>query len=137
MFSLTSRKISHDTVVVKEQYQLMAIVDETVPESSYQVILVYLSKGCDLFKVAHHISHLLFPEMTTIITGDFNFDKNETNILSRFFKDNLFSQKVLWPTHIQGRTLDHCYLSKNVQIMLTRYSPYYSDHSALCIDFQF
>ena len=84
MFSLTSRKISHDTVVVKEQYQLMAIVDETVPESSYQVILVYLSKGCDLFKVAHHISHLLFPEMTTIITGDFNFLVHVIFFLGKF-----------------------------------------------------
>ena len=137
MFSLRSRKMSKETTVISEKYQLMSILDETVSDSPYQVILVYLSSGCDLSQVVDHLFHLLIPEMTTIVTGDFNFDTTETNDLTTFLKDNLFSQVVPWPTHIQGRTLDHCYVSKNVHVKLTRYSPYYSDHSALCIKFEF
>ena len=74
--------------------------------------------------------------MKKIIVGDFNFDKKETNILTTFLKNNLFSQVVPWPTYIQGGKLDHCYVSLSIEAQLTRYSPYYSDHSALCIEFQ-
>ena len=136
MFSLTSRKISHETTVVEENYQLMSVVDETVSETPYQLILVYLSSGSDLSQVKDHLSHLLVPEMKTIITGDFNFGTKETNTLTTFLRDKSFSQVVPWPTHIQGRTLDHLYVSRDVHVELTRHSPYYSDHSALCIKFR-
>ena len=134
MFSLSSRKMSQQTSVIKEKYQLMKVVDETTKDFPYQLILVYLSSGCPLSQVVDDLDCLLVPNMTTIITGDFNFDKKETNILTNFLKES-FLQVVNWPTHIQGRTLDHCYVSKNVNVQLTRHSPYYSDHSALCIDF--
>ena len=135
MFSLTSRKMLHETTVVQEDFQLMSVVDETVPNFQYHVILVYLSSGCNLSQVVDHLSHLLIPGMTTIITGDFNFDQKHTNVLTFFLGINFFSQVVTWPTHIQGRTLDHCYVSENVSVQLTRHSPYYSDHDALCIEF--
>ena len=137
MFSLTSRNMSNEVTVVKENYQLLSVVDETDPNYTYQVILVYASSGCNLSEVVHHLSHLLFPQMKKIVIGDFNYDKKETNILTTFLKNNLLSQVVPWPTHIQGRTLDHCYVSQNIEVQLTRYSPYYSDHSALCIEFEF
>ena len=136
IFSLSSRKMSNETTVIKEKYQLMTVVDKTVPNFPYQVVLVYLSTGCSLLQVVEDLSFLLVPNMTTIITGDFNFDKKKTNILTTFLRNNLFTQEVPWPTHIQGRTLDHCYVSKNVHVQLTRHSPYYSDHSALCIEFR-
>ena len=116
-------------------YQIMSTIDETNKDFPYQLILVYLSSKCPLSEVVEDLSRLLVPEMKTIITGDFNFDKKETNALSTFFKSRMFQQVVPWPTHIQGRTLDHLYVSKNVQVELTRHSPYYSDHSALCIKF--
>ena len=47
-----------------------------------------------------------------------------------------FNQLVTWPTHIQGGTLDHCYVPENVKLDITRHSPYFSDHSALIIEFQ-
>ena len=111
--------MSKETTVINEKYQLISILDETVSESPYQVILVYLSSGCDLSQVVDHLFHLLIPEMTTIVTGDFNFDTTETNDLTTFLKDNLFSQVVPWPTHIQGRTLNHCYGSRNVNVQFT------------------
>ena len=45
-------------------------------------------------------------------------------------------QLVEWPTHSGGRTIDHVYVSKNVKVNIVRYSPYYSDHDALCIQFE-
>ena len=127
--------MSHQTTVIKENYQMISVVDETIPNFSYQIILVYLSSGCNLSQVQEDLSYLLVPEMQTIITGDFNFDKKEENILTKFLRNNMFSQVVTFPTHIQGRTLDHCYVSKHVNVRLTRHSVYFSDHDALCIEF--
>ena len=45
-------------------------------------------------------------------------------------------QLVEWPTHSGGRTIDHVYVSKNVKVNIVRYSPYYSDHDALCIQLE-
>ena len=128
--------MSNEVSRVEENYQLMSFVDETGPRDTYQVILVYLSSGCNLSEVVQHLSNLMVPHMKKIITGDFNFCRKETNILTTFLKNNLLSQVVPWPTHIQGRSLDHCYISPNIEVQLTRYSPYYSDHSALCIEFR-
>ena len=132
IFSLSSRKLSHETTVIQENYQLMSVVDETVLENAYQLITVYLSSGCDLYQVVDNLSSLLVPNMKTIITGDFNFDRNKTNSLTKFLKDKMFVQNVSWPTHIQGKTLDQCWT--NVSVQLTRHSVYYSDHDALCIE---
>ena len=71
------------------------------------------------------------------LSGDFNFDKKDVNAMTVFLKDKKFTQVVTWPTHSQGRTIDHCYVSENAKFNLTRHSPYYLDHSALCIEFEY
>ena len=136
MFSLTNRKICEQRKVIRDMYQIMSIVDRTNETSPYQLILVYLSSKCPLTDVVEDLSQILIPQMTTIITGDFNFGKKEINALSTFLKDRNFNQLVTWPTHIQGGTLDHCYVPENVKLDFTRHSPYFSDHSALIIEFQ-
>ena len=35
-------------------------------------------------------------------------------------------------THTKGRQIDHVYI-KNAEATLNRYTPYYSDHDALCV----
>lgn len=100
------------------------------------MVLMYLSNGCSFSQVVQDLSCLLVPNFTTIIIGDLNFDKKDKNDLTSFLSKKKFSQQVSWPTHIQGRTLDHCYVSKNIHVKVTRHSPYYSDHSALCIEFR-
>ena len=133
---MSSRKLSNETTVVKEKYQMMSVVDETDPNFPYQMVLMYLSTGCSFPQVVQDLSQLLVPNFMTIIIGDFNFDKKDKNDLTSFLSKRKFSQHVSWPTHIQGRTLDHCYVSKNMNVKITRHSPYYSDHSALCIEFR-
>ena len=38
-------------------------------------------------------------------------------------------------THIKGRQIDHIY-TKNAEATLNRYTPYYSEHDALCVAVQ-
>ena len=90
----------------------MSTIDTNVEDHNYQFVLVYASSGCPYKELVDDLKKMLQPGMKTIITGDFNFDKKENNVLSTFLKDRDFTQKVSWPTHIQGRTLDHCYASK-------------------------
>ena len=90
IFSLSSRKMSHETIVVKEKYQVITFVDETVPKFTYQLVLVYLSTGCPLSQVVDDLSHMLIPNIRTVITGDFNFNKTEQNSLTEFLKNKSF-----------------------------------------------
>ena len=135
IFSLKSRKFFVFKTVIKEKYQMITIVDQTIPEFSYQLILMYLSSNCAMSEVVQDLRLMFIKGMKTIITGDFNFDCGEGNDLSIYLLNGIgMEQKVTWPTHCQGRTLDHCYT--NIMVDFTRHSPYYSDHSALCIEFQ-
>ena len=135
IFSMSSRLISQQIhKVVTEKYQLMSLVDITsIP---YQLVLVYASSGCPFQELTATLITLLKSDMTSIIIGDFNFDAKEVNPFSRFMKEKAYNQLVNWPTHREGRTIDHCYVSKNTRVQLTRHSPYYSDHDALCMEFE-
>ena len=137
MFSLASRNLSHIRHKIStSNYQIMSVVDETEQNRPYQLVLVYCSSGCPFQKLVHDLEKILQPNITTLITGDFNFDTKETNSFTNFMKKRMFTQLVKWPTHKKGRTIDHLYVSKNTQVNVTRHSPYYSDHDALCIEFE-
>ena len=112
----------------------MAIVDKTVPGHPYQLVLVYASSGCPFKELVEDLKKILYPDMTIIVTGDFNFDRKETNALTCFLGRKNLVQVVDWPTHKEGRTIDHIYVSKNT-IQVTRHVPYYSDHDGLCLKF--
>ena len=114
----------------------MSIVDTTVQNHPYQMILVYASSGCPYHMLVEDLKKLLLPDITIIITGDFNFDKKENNSLTQYLGARMLTQLVTWPTHKEGRTIDHCYVSKNARVQITKHSPYYSDHDALCIAFE-
>ena len=86
-------------------------------------------------EVVEDLKFMIIKGMKIIITGDFDFDHGEGNDLSIYLVNGIaVEQKETWPTHFQGRILDHCYT--NTMVDFTRHSPYYSDHSALCIKFQ-
>ena len=111
-------------------------MDTSEENRPYQLILVYCSSGFPHQELVEDLDRILLQNMTIVVTGDFNFDKKETNSVTTFLKTKMLKQHVDWPTHNQGRTIDHVYLSANRKIKLTRYSPYYSDHDALCIEFE-
>ena len=91
--------------VAHEKYQLMSIVDETNPVIPYLMVLVYASSGCPLLELARDLERMLNDNMTTIITGDFNFDAKEKNALTTFLNQRNFIQLVDWPTQKEGRTI--------------------------------
>ena len=114
----------------------MSIVDKKIAHCPYQLILVYGSSGFPHQELVEDLKNILLQDITIIVTGDFNFDKKESNSVTSFLEKSNLKQSVEWPTHKVGRTIDHVYVSANRKIKLTRYSPYYSDHDALCIKFE-
>ena len=40
------------------------------------------------------------------------------------------------PSHVKGRHIDHFYLNFDVESTIYQYSPYYSDHDAICVTIQ-
>ena len=117
--------------VVEDSYQIMSIIDN----NQVQIILCYLSSNCKFAEVARQLQKIIRSDNMTVVCGDFKYDKAEVNPVSKFLKSQNFQQIVTKPTHDEGRTLDHCYVSKSLseKVQLTFYSLYYSDNDALCI----
>lgn len=116
--------------VIKEKYQILSIMDGNV-----QMILLYCSSGCHFPEVVMDMQNIVCLQNTCVITGDFNFDKNEENSLTQYLRETRFVQLVKNSTHDMGRTIDLCFVPEAVKekVVLTQYSPFYSDHDALCI----
>lgn len=132
--SLSSRQTIYDSKVIKEHYQIMSIIDESI-----QLILVYSSQNCPIIHLVQDLRRIIRSDLIPVITGDFNFHKTDKNALTKFLFGNNFVQLVQLPTHDKkGNTLDHCYVpeDKKDKIHVKLHSPYYSDHDALLISFQ-
>ena len=130
IFSNPTKVINYCKKVVKEQYQMFSIIDGGI-----QLILLYASKDCSFSEVIIDVEKMIRPDKKSIITGDFNFNSGEKNEFTFYAKKRDFVQVVSRPTHDGGRIIDHCYVPRNIEekVTLTQYSPYYSDHYALCI----
>ena len=134
IYTQIPKKATSVEKILEDAYQVLSIVDEKI-----QLILCYISSNPPYLQIAKDIEKLIKQKKKIIITGDFNFDINEMNNLSKFFKNQKFKQLVNLPTHDKGRSLDHCYVSKDIKdkVTIKHYSPYYSDHDALCISVDF
>ena len=64
----------------------MSTIDTNVDDHNYQFVLVYASSGCPYKELVDDLKKVLQPEMKIIITGDFNFDRKESNPLSTFLQ---------------------------------------------------
>ena len=102
------------------------------------IISIYRSQLGNSMDLLQEIKHMTDPQKPTLILGDLNACYIE-NFGNRFIQGVLnmgFKQLVQEPTHIRGRLIDHAYildLKQEYTIHLERYSPYYSDHDAICI----
>jgi hypothetical protein len=102
------------------------------------IIIVYRSEQGNLTDLVEHLKKLINTGVNTVVTGDFNicYVSNRNNKITKYLENDGFSQLMNEPTHMKGRHLDHLYFrpgSKPVQIpSIHRYSPYYSDHDAIC-----
>ena len=106
--------------------------------SKLDVIALYRSEQGNSSELLAHIKNLITQGKNTVICGDFNicYLSTRNNRVTKYLEENGFKQLVKEATHIQGRLLDHFYIriehENSVETSMVRYSPYYSDHDAIC-----
>ena len=126
-------KFQHKEDIKTNKFQMTKFRHDTL-----DIINVYRSQSGHSLEVLDHLNKLIDLERTTMITGDFNicFNENFNNRMIQGLLHLEFDQMVHEPTHILGRHIDHAYLrdpSNKIKPIIDRYSPYYSDHDAICI----
>ena len=89
-------------------------------------------------ELLEELKKLIVLDQTTLITGDFNacFTENFSNRMIQGLLELGFNQLVHEPTHIRGCHIDHAYIldpCDKLKPIMNRYSPYDSDHDAICI----
>ena len=106
--------------------------------ANLEVIAVYRSERGNPSVLLNHIIDMISPGVNTVICGDFNicYLSQRNNKITKYLEQNGFTQLMKESTHIKGRLLDHFYFraSENdrPETSVFRYSPYYSDHDAIC-----
>ena len=111
--------------------------------SKLDIIAAYRSEQGNSSELLEHIKNLITHGNNTAIFGDFNicYLSTRNNRITKYLEENGFKQLVKEATHIQGRLLDHFYIrldqENSVKTSLLRYSPYYSDHDAICTTITF
>ena len=102
-------------------------------------IHVYRSAEGSQRDIKVHLEDLIDGNKSVIISGDFNIclDKDRNNLISGYLQQQGFEQMVQEATHDDGGRIDHLYIKKSPEMQadaeLLQYSPYYSDHDALCL----
>ena len=102
------------------------------------IINIYRSHTGNSLELLEELKKLMVVDRATLITGDFNFCfiENFSNRMIQGLIELGFDQLVHEPTHIRGRHIDHSYIRdpyNELKPRMNRYSPYYSDHDAICI----
>ena len=104
-------------------------------------IHVYRSSDGCITELKEDLIRMIDQDKATIITGDFNIclERDPNNQITRYLTDEGFKQLVSKPTHIDGGWIDHAYFRDNKKtfkdIHFHQYSPYITDHDALCVTF--
>ena len=105
---------------------------------SIQLYIIYLSQTNNKVKeeLWEKIKYLRVNNLELVIIGDFNVDANSSNVVTQNFLNYNLIQLVNEPTHIEGRTIDHLWVSKSLsKLDLSIQYPYYSQHKSLMIKF--
>ena len=101
------------------------------------VIVVYRSQGQNLEEIADKVDVWRNPAKLTVVCGDMNvcLKKEARNKLTVELESMGFAQLNEEATHIGGGHIDHMYMTREAtgRATLERYTPFYSDHDALCL----
>ena len=106
------------------------------------VITVYKSDQGNSSELIEHLKKMIKPSFATIVCGDLNicYQSNKKNKISKYLENNGFLQLMNEATHIRGGHIDHFYFRPGGQYsenpFVYRYSPYYTDHDAICAAIQ-
>ena len=128
------------TLVKKIESSKFQIVK--LKHKDFDIITIYRSQLANPVSVFDELHKILCYDRTTLIVGDMNICFKE-NYRNRFIQGLIqlgFKQMINEPTHIHGRIIDHCYIfdpGRNPELAIERFSPYYSDHDAICITMTF
>ena len=109
--------------------------------SSIDLILaiVYRSQNGNIGTLLEILSQLFVEKKSTLIVGDFNICnfKKPNNAVKATLLDKGFQLLINESTQILGGHIDHAYWKNFEDVfekpIIERYSPYYSDHDALCL----
>ena len=124
-----------DKTLVMERFQAAKFKNQKI-----DIIAIYRSHALNSSSILQELTKLIDLKRTTLIVGDFNlcYKENANHRLIKGLEELGFKQLLHEPTHIRGRTIDHAYLleeNRTMKTVIERYSPYYSDHDAICIIF--
>ena len=103
-----------------------------------EVIVVYRTAQGNSLQLIEHLTTLISEGVTTIVCGDFNicYLSNRNNRVTQYLEADGFLQLMNEATHIKGGHIDHFYFKPGKtnceEPSIFRYSPYYSDHDAIC-----
>ena len=123
------KSFAHVCDKVSQNYQI------TKYESKNMVsINVYRSANGSTDEIIEEIKKMQNEEKTNVVTGDVNIcaRRQHNNRLTQSMYDENFKLLTKTATHIKGGHIDHAYI-KNAKATLNLYTPYYSDHDALCV----
>ena len=134
-----NQKIFRPGTQVKEsRMQISKIVSDEV-----DIIAVYRSDQGNVGDLVHHLKSLIEHGKNTVVTGDLNicYNTSRNNVITKYLENDGFIQYMKEATHIKGRHIDHFYLRhSNTPVNVAsiyRYSPYYSDHDAICATIEY
>ena len=102
-------------------------------------LAVYRSSYGNIGNLTEKLVKLIDGRKSILIIGDFNICtlKKPKNIVTSVLQSKDIVSLVYEATHIQGGCIDQAYWKDEDNIFLPptvqRYSPYYSDHDAICI----
>ena len=107
--------------------------------SGLLLIAVYRSQNGNIGTLLEILMDMISRNDAVLIVGDFNIcnNKKKNNAIRTTLLDKRFKLLVEESTQIMGGFIDHAYWKGDEELWetpcLERYSPYYSDHDALCI----
>ena len=125
--SLTTKVIRR---FVDDMFQVVTL---SLPNRQLTVISVYRPHAVQTLSFISRLLSKTDEMNADIVMGDFNIQHNDANyeqLAKSLFERNMLN-RVNWPTHAAGGSIDFCFVKEPSQYELSDYPVYYSNHNAL------
>ena len=128
--------IPKNTVVIGTVTEELHQIVSFKYQNKIQIILAYVShvsRKEDLDSLLDSLKKIIQQSHHLIILGDFNFNANARNVITYHLKEVCkLHQMIDIPTQQEGGTIDHLYLSKDLEelVEIKIMFKYFSDHAA-------
>ena len=124
-----NKKFTHVSDKISQNYQITKYESKNIVS-----INVYRSAKGSVEEIIEEVKNMENPEKANIVTGDMNIcaRKQRNSQLIKSLLDEEYKLMTTTATHVKGGHIDKTY-TKNAIAQLHLYTPYYSDHDALCV----